>query len=750
MLQFALALFLFQGPSTIERDAYGVPNIYASSWDNAFYNAGYAVAEDRLWQLEVSRRIARGRMAEVFGASYVDSDREILQSFYTEPELQRQFDAMTVRSKTAFTQYARGISAYIEDAAKKKSLPPGYAQAGFSPQPWSVLDSVAITVRLFHLFGRGGAGGLRNLAALSYLQMQPCKDHALDVIDDFAWQNDPASPTTIPAADDPLTQTHPKFPRFSRDDTQKQLGALPKLNILELLPAIRLAEKAETTRVAQARSVLYETGSYAIVVGKGRSATGSPLLLSAPQMGFNTPSVVHEMSIAAPGVAVAGLDVPGIPGVLIGYTPRMAWALTSGVADTEDTVCFKAEGSDGYAFGDQHKKLESIKQTLKVKGGPDQTITQLRTMWGPVILSTKSGGGYYFARRASYWMREMEAYDTVTGLYEAADAKQVFDGASRSAMTFNLLFATVRGETGYAYLGAVPMRAEGVDPRFPVMASPETDWQGIIPFAKMPHVVDPTGGLLFNWNNKPVSWWPNLDTPIWGRLNHVEALATALDKPKLDLQDLEIAAWKIARNDSTAAHFVPLFAQALGGAQLDATESDAAKYLTSFDGRDLDGSAAAEIYRACIQALREQVFLKSTGNFFSPDTFNVVAQPSVILNALESKTSFDYLQGRKKEEVLLAAFKAAVAALRAKHGPDPALWRYAAGGIGVPGEPAIPYSDRGSYIQVIEVRTVPRGRNVLPPGVAESGPHSLDQVPLARAWLYKPMHIRPGDVVSGQ
>ena len=292
------------------------------------------------------------------------------------------------------------------------------------------------------------------------------------------------------------------------------------------------------------------------------------------------------------------------------------------------------------------------------------------------------------------------------------------------------------------------MRAEGLDPRFPALASPENDWLGVIPFGKMPHVLDPAGGLLFNWNNKPVSWWPNLDTPIWGRLNHVESLAAALDKPKLTLDDLEMAAWRIARHDPTAQHFVPLFTATLAGTKLDGIEADAARYLSAFDGRNLEGSAAAAIYDTWFIALREELLIKSTGNFFSPEAFRLIGQPSLMLNALEGKTNYDYLQGRKKEEVLLAAFKVAVDRLKTGRGPDPSLWRFSAGGIGVPGEPPIPYSDRGTYIQLIEVRSVPRGRNVLPPGVAESGPHSLDQVPLARAWMYKPMHIRPGDVVG--
>jgi penicillin amidase len=117
----------------------------------------------------------------------------------------------------------------------------------------------------------------------------------------------------------------------------------------------------------------------------------------------------------------------------------------------------------------------------------------------------------------------------------------------------------------------------------------------------------------------------------------------------------------------------------------------------------------------------------------TPDVFELAAQPSVMLAALQGKTKFNYLQGRKAEDVVLAALSAAKSGVY--HAPT----------IKVPGEDPIPYSNRGTYIQVIELLpSGPSGRNVFPPGVTASGPHSRDQVNLSRAWLYKPMHLPKG------
>ena len=182
MLSAALVLTLLVQANIIERDAYGVPHIVAKSLEEAFYNAGYAVAEDRLWQMENSRRLARGKMAEVFGKSMADSDKETVRIGYTDAELQAQLDKMSPKLRIAYREYVRGVNAYIDDATRKDELPKGYADNDFRPEPWSELDSAAITVRLFQMFGRGGAGEVRNLALLTYLQTQPAKAKTFDPV----------------------------------------------------------------------------------------------------------------------------------------------------------------------------------------------------------------------------------------------------------------------------------------------------------------------------------------------------------------------------------------------------------------------------------------------------------------------------------------------------------------------------------------------------------------------------------------
>ena len=718
MLPFFAHLGKPESPS-VTRDVYGVPHIQAANVSDAFFQAGYAVAQDRLWQMENSRRLARGRLAEVFGKAFLNSDREILTTSYTDEELTNQFQHLSPRAQTILESYVKGINTYIQRTSPNH-LPDGYTKNGFKPEPWTILDSVAICVRFLQQFGRGGAGELRNMAMLAYLGNQkPLSRHVLDVFDDMNWWNDPDAIPTISPGDDPLANSHPKFYQADRKTTEAQLAKLPKLSLMQLLGAIRVSTREESTRVASNLAVPFHTGSYCVVVGPKQSATGYPLLLSGPQMGMRVPSIVHEMSISAPGFATVGMDIPGIPGVIIGQTKTFTWGITSGVADTDDIFYFPSDGST-YQFGQKSMPLRSIKRSVKVKDGNEVIVEERRTDYGPVVLETTNG---VFAKRCSYWQHEMNSFDAWVNLWQASKATEV-DGAMKGAsMNFNFFYATDSGDFGWRYTGLVPKRASEFDPRLPTPGNPEADWKGFLTPDEMPHVRNPKSGLLANWNNKPTAWWPNFDTPAWGKVFHNSTLLATVQKPSLTIQDLEFSAWSIARTDEQWLAFKPAFELGKGSPGYD--------LISGYDGQMSEGSRQASNFQAFIEALRQELFLNSTGNMLNPDYFKVVLQPSLVLRALEGMTKFNFLGDRTAKQVVIAALA------KVAYKPRPP---YRADSFKSWDPTPIPYSNRGTTIQLVECcPSGPRGRNVLPPGVAETGPHRNDQASLARAWRYKPM-----------
>lgn len=689
---------------------------------------GRAVAQDRLWQMELSRRQARGRLAEVLGASGLPSDRSVLARAYTDDELMAQFNRLPFHARLDWQAYLDGINEVIQERTSARTLPQGFADHGFEPKPWDVVDSVAIAVQLVRRFGTGGSGELRNFAVLRYLEGQRIGDRRLDAFDDLIWQRDPRSIPTVPADEDPLADRPWPFPTWNRATTERHLEAIPEVPLLELIGAVALAEGTEDRHFAQAHGLVHKTGSYAIVVPPSRSASGNALFLSGPQMGHGKPNVLYEISLDAPGYRVAGVSVPGVPAVLIGWTPYLAWGLTSGVADLED-VYFASTDGQHYWDGDQRRELQTVRFTIPVKGAESVEVVQQRTHLGPVILHSRSTRTL-FTVRASFAGRELEAALPLSLLGTVQTAAQARRVVQDVPVTFNLFFATREGDTGYLYLGDVPDRPSGFDWRLPLPMRPESRWRGMIPKDRMPHLINPDS-VIVNWNNKPVSWWANGDTPAWGRLFRNRALVDALPKDNLNLHDLERAVWTVARQGVyTGEAFLPFLTSAPG------YERELA-LLRSWKGWNVEGSVGAVLHDQYVRQLRRALFSDLLGGFIRPDLFDRALQPDLMLAALERRTRVDYLQGRRPQEVARIAFERAVQELRRTQGGNPATWSFTPGMIRY-GDVQVPYNERGTYILLAELGPTIRTRTVAGPGASETGPHSTDQVRLVSEWRFKP------------
>ena len=678
---------------TIERDEWGIPSVVAATEAEGFRGLGFAVAQARLWQMEMSRRLSRGCMSEVLGPSYAAADRETLKTGYTDAELQAQFDALPDRLREDYAAYADGINERISTLP----LPEGYASNGFTPAPWTVLDSVAININLLQRFGRGGAGELRNLLLLKYAETKPIlKSRKFDFFDDFVFTDTSGSlPTLVPGDD---MNPRVPFPKWSQRDTERQYAGLPPLGLLDLAAAVKVAERTETRLIAERVSAPFHTGSYAVVVSPKMSQSGHPLLLSGPQMGFSNPSVVHQIRMDTPTLKFEGMDVPGIPGVLVGTTPSVAWGLTTGVADTEDMVVVR-----------DLRKVVRTERTLKVKGRGNEIVERLTVGGDPVVMKRDA---FVITQKSAFRGTELQSTTALDVAWRAKTGEEFDRALWKTTLNFNAFWATRDGHIGWRYCGRYPLRKSGIDPRLPIEES--QTWTGFASADQMPHVMDPPSGILFNWNNKPTAWWPNSDTPAWGAIFRNSELKAALGAAPYNIQRLERAAWQIARTDETWPAFAPF--------------AKADTNLAGFDGWLLDGSEVAPYYRAWLDRLRRDLFVDTTGDFLGESNFRLVAQPSVILRALQGKTKIDY---RGKRDVPGLASSALA---RDLYRP------YQSGRIPSPDQIPVPYSNRGTYIQLVQLSPSGiTGRNVAPPGIRESGDHVSDQANLARTWTYRRM-----------
>lgn len=713
----ALIAFTLQAhPFQIERSDYGVPLVTAASPAAAFEGQGYACAQDRLWQMEMSRRSAEGALAAVLGPAAVNSDKTMDATGYTRAEVEAQIQRQPAEVRQAISSYCQGVNLAISEMeSSSQGLPESFKTYGFEPKPWEPYDCAAIAINLFKLFGTGGAGNLRDWALYQYLQMQPAlKGKVLDVFNDIGWINDPKAPTTVTESDDRASSPHPYFANPTDAETLAQLKALPPANIFQLLPAINVSLQQPAKLLAENMGVPFKTGSYCVVVGKDRSQNGHPILLSGPQMGLTNPSVCHEATLRSDGLQASGMDIPGVPGIAIGETPDLAWGITSGVADLVDTFAYKSNSAGTYQYEGATIPLQKVSFQVDVKGQDPETVIQYRTDSGPVVLNTGTG---VFALRSSYRNHELDMMSSLFRMYSAKTVQAASEDVADEPMSFNLFLADSAGNIGWRFCGKVPIRAKGLDPRLPTPASRANDWQGFISPDQMPHTLNPKSGLIFNWNTKPASWWSNGDTPVWGEVFRSNLIGLALPKEKITPQDVEFVPWAIARwspNYPDFKKFMP---------------KGSSDEIGAYNGWNVEGSLAAGAWETAFEQLRKALFLKPIGNFLGTGLFDTVLQPTVMLHALEGKTRFNYLGKQRADEVIAGVLKSI---------GD--TQRYHAATITYPGHTPVLYSDRGTYIQLAEIGANGKWvlETMLPPGEAEFGPHQFDQIDLARTWQFKP------------
>ena len=731
---------------TIVRDDYGVPHVFAETERGLFYGDGYAVAQDRLMQMEKYRRAGRGALAEVMGKSFIDHDRDVRRNGYTELELQLQFGQLPPRFQAVLQAYAEGVNAWAQKAKAEGKLPGMMTALGIEFAPWKVTDSVAISAMMARRFGGGGGTQLRVLKLYKEVQKRFGAD-ADAVFNDLAWVNDPDAPTTIPAREGKVGEI--MLPR----------GVLPQMKKLaQRLDDARLAsalERADWARAHEdfmrAAGIAAKWGSYAAVIGPQRSASGNAILLGGPQMGFETPQIAHEVHICGAGFNSIGMGFAGVPAVLIGHNDNVAWTTTTAVGPVEDIFVETLDPKDQhrYLHNGKYVDMEKRVEVIKVRGEEAVEMEIYRTVHGPVIeWDEKAGVAYTHAM--NYWMREMGVMHSVFGYNQARNIGDFARAAADCTTAHNWLCATQDGDIGYWYCGKVPRRRSGTDWRLPIPGTGEYDWQGDVPFSEMPQIINPRQGYLCNWNNKPAVWWAPGDTSAWGAVFRLRSIKQAIAKHDLlTLDSVRDLQKDYGLNYYPADYFKQylLDAAARKRAWSDPRMREALRYLKAWDNHGVNRSVGMSIFEAWHQALLKAVFADELGDLLlgrdlgGPDRASSILYRNLRGNKAALPVSRDYFNGADRDQVMLDALKQALDELESKFGtPEMNQWQRDQGRIKFDPLPWIPAYSRGTYIQVVECsKPDVVGISILPPGQSEDpkSPHYGDQRELAGYWMFK-------------
>ena len=430
----------------VHMDARGIPHVRAETDADALRVQGWLHARDRFFQMDMLRRVLRGGLSAVVGnrplgrmalppfgedATTVDADK-LMRVFDLAPAAQRVWDAGSPEGRSLLMAYVEGVNACV--AQLERSKPLEHRLLRLPLEPWRPTDSI--------LVAKGMALGLA-----------------------FKWRSAPV----VAAIADRL-----------KDDDALLDAILPRVPGEDALAHTRFVAEglADALRFVPPVPPL---GSNAWMVGGGRSASGKPVVASDPHLELSLPAIWYLASLHADSYKAVGCSLPGLPGVVIGRTPTLAWALTNGMLDDCDLWVEELDdvGRHYHVDGAQ-EPLEIETQTISVKGGSDVMFQVRRTHRGALLTDAFAG---YEGPPMSMRMvlheatRDLDAFLGIGRSRTVAEALQAARCYGSPAQ--NLLVADVEGAAAYQLIGVVPERDAHLHPALPRDGSTRAfDWTG--------------------------------------------------------------------------------------------------------------------------------------------------------------------------------------------------------------------------------------------------------------------------------
>jgi penicillin G amidase len=506
---------------TIRYDNYGIPLIEGANEDDVFFAQGYALASDRLWQLDLLRRSGRGELAEVLGPSVVEEDKRH-RTLGFNGVCAREAANLPAAYRRALDAYTSGVNARISGLTKE-TLPLEFKILGYTPKPWTIEDSLIVGKVFSESLStswttdllRAQLGGL-SAEKRALLLIERTR---LDVL--LVGHDKPGSATALSIKQVPSIE----LARQGMFDERLRAATLGRVGLL-----------------AGDRSA-----SNSWVVSGKHSSSGKPLLANDPHLAPSVPGIWYMVRLRAPNLKVDGAALPGNPGVMIGHNERIAWGVTNLGADVQDLYReqFDPQDPTRYRTPDGWKQTTTRQEQIRVRRGagdaPPEVVsfTVEETRHGPLILNRN---GERYALRWTTLEPGAQEFAATLVLNRAGNWRAFLSALrEHSGPATNFMYADIDGHIGYVAAGWIPKRRT-LDGTVPYAGeSNEGDWLGHIPGDQLPRVYDPPGGILVTANQRVAGdSYPHFLTHEWAqpyRAHRARELLQA--KARLSLADLE-------------------------------------------------------------------------------------------------------------------------------------------------------------------------------------------------------------------
>lgn len=469
---------------TVRRDTRSIPYIEAKNDADLYFAQGFVTASDRLWQMDLFRRVARGETAEIFGKMTLEEDKRWRRFGFSEIA-EKSLPMLSPELKNALDNYARGVNAYIA-TLDAKSLPVEFQILQYKPREWKPTDTLVIGKILSDALSSTWDQDLlrSKMASLPSDKLQ-------DLINNV-------TPNDVILFGKDSKVKNAKMAAQSLDN---------KWNFTS-----EIAQNEFQTR----KNSLERVGFYAenlaasnnwVISGK-RTKDGKALLANDPHLQPNAPGIWYLSHLSAPNMRVSGVTFPGVPGVVLGHNENIAWGATNVGPDVQDLYVESIDETGKYKTPNGSENAVTRKEEIKVRINPFKADTEnvslevIETRNGVVIAEDQG------KKIALKWTardpknQEFEAFFRLNRAANWEDFKgslKTYGGASQ-----NFVYADAKGNIGWYAAGRIPIRKSGSGALPYDGATNDGEWLGMIPFEELPNLYNPPEGFIVTANQRIV------------------------------------------------------------------------------------------------------------------------------------------------------------------------------------------------------------------------------------------------------
>jgi penicillin G amidase len=549
------------------RDKQGVPHISAANEKDLFIAQGYVQAQDRLFQMDLSRRQASGRLSEVIGGKTVERDK-----FFRTLGLRRaaevSYTAYPDETKQILEWYAEGVNAFMDEGIDDRRLPVEFTLLGYKPEKWTPIDS--LTIGKYMAFDLGGHW--QGQAFRYWAMKNLSEEKAIDLF--------------------------PSYP----EDAPEILSSIGDLTI-----------DIEDSFAAAVVPPEFNGSNNWVVSGK-KTASGKPLLADDPHLSLGTPSIWYQMHLNAPQLNVSGVIFAGIPGIILGHNEEIAWGVTNTGPDVQDLYVEQRHVQDPtlFKYSDDWEKATIIEEPILVKGEKAIPYEVVITRHGPIIsdFAHQTDDKQALSLRWTALDPSLEL-QAILNINKAGNWKE-FEKALEDfhTPTQNFVFAAKDGTIAYKANGKIPIRKKG-DGLLPAPGwDPEFEWEGFIPFDELPSVVNPEKGFTATANNKVIDdSYPYHISHHWAQPYRYMRISQYLEEnDELTIEDMKKL--QMDQINLHAAEFVPIFIKDLQDRELSSEQEQAVNILKEWDYKDDKNENAPLLFHFWMNNLSMEMFKK--------------------------------------------------------------------------------------------------------------------------------------------